>query len=99
MLFRFTETLFVFSSKDAITEQLNCEFQAELTAFLPTAQIKTYSSTEMFYNYLYFTQELTISLLILYTLHRLVHSTYHVHLTLLHLVTLSTSTRDEVYAV
>jgi len=41
MPFCFTETLFVLSSYDAITEQLNYEFQTELTTFLPTAQINT----------------------------------------------------------
>lgn len=39
MPFCFTETFFVLSSHDAITEQLNYEFQTELTTFPPTAQI------------------------------------------------------------
>jgi len=41
MPFCFAETLFVLSSHDAITAQLNYEFQTDLTTFLPTAQIKT----------------------------------------------------------
>ena len=72
--FCFTETHSVLSSQDAITEQLDYEFQTALKTFLPTAQINTYSSKELFYYYryitlLYFTQEHIFKLLILYTLH------------------------------